>query len=296
MAKSVLVTGGAGRLGSAVVRVLCEAGFSVRAVDLRWRRDLPVPVEAADLRDAVSVYRFLDGCEAVVHLANHPGPRSGIPPQQLYCDNVAADMNVFQAAADVGAGQLVFASSVQAFCGTRQGEEGIGQPSSLPYLPLDGEVPACPGNEYGLSKEAGEAQLRCFARTGQCPSCAAVRFPLLMMREWLRYFRHRHRGRRRHLENLDEAFAYLAVNDAALLVLRILERPQPGYHQLLPAAPDPQTDMPIPEIIGTFYPDVPLKVPAEQMESLVDISGLERDLGWVPQEVGLLGRDDEGKE
>ncbi|NIO15170.1 MAG: NAD(P)-dependent oxidoreductase, partial [Xanthomonadales bacterium] len=72
----------------------------------------------------------------MVHLANHPRP-GRLPPQQLYGENVRMNMNVFQAAADVGVEQILYSSSVQAFAGNRQHDE-LDRPSSLAYLPIDG--------------------------------------------------------------------------------------------------------------------------------------------------------------
>lgn len=295
---TVLVTGAAGRLGSQTVETLCEAGLDVRATDINYSRDLPVPLKLCDLLDGRAIYPLVDGCDAVVQLGNHPGPHSHVPPQQLYRENVAMDINVFQAAVDVGARCIVFSSSVQALAGTRQREEDIGKPSCLAYLPIDGDAPACPGNTYALSKQAGENQLRYYARLHPELCCAAVRFPFIFHDRYRRWFRRMSGfGRRhRHFGNLDEGFSYLHVKDAASLILAIVRKSAPGYHQLFPAAPDNPLDASIPEIIEEFYPDVPLRVPADQMGSLVDISKIEEDWGWRPEHIHVLDDLREGRE
>ncbi|MFW6189621.1 MAG: NAD-dependent epimerase/dehydratase family protein [Planctomycetota bacterium] len=287
MSQTVLVTGAAGRLGRAAMRALSEAGHEVRAVDVRYEPDLPVPVRMLDLLEDLPVYEALEGCDAVVHLANHPGPHSCPSPQRLYRENVTTNFNVFRAAADVGVRRTIYSSSVQAICGTRHDREDADEPSCLPYLPLDGEVPACPGNAYALSKEAGERQLRYFARMHPERSCTAIRFPFLLREKWRHWLRHRHGGRE-HVGNLDEGFTYLAMPDAASLLAAVVERQGPGYHQLFPAAPDPYVDMPIPEIIEQFYADVPCRVAPEEMESLVDISAIRQELDWAPEHVDLF--------
>ena len=154
----VLVTGAAGNLGSAVCRILTEAGMNVVAADCMHSTDLPVELNVVDLLDFADLYPLLDGCRAAVHLANHLRLRSRRPLQVLYGENASMNMNVFQAAAEVGVEQILYSSSVQAIAGTREGPEGVGQPSGLPYLPLDGDVPARPGNAYALSNQAGEQQ------------------------------------------------------------------------------------------------------------------------------------------
>ena len=130
MSQRVLVTGAAGRLGRAVVTTLHEAGFDVVAADQTYNRELPVRTHVVDLRDPLSLYSIIEGCEAVAHLANHPNAYAGPSPQQLYADNVAMDMNVFQAAVDVGARKLIFASSVQVFAGERHGEDAESKPAT----------------------------------------------------------------------------------------------------------------------------------------------------------------------
>ncbi|MGD2173943.1 MAG: NAD(P)-dependent oxidoreductase [Candidatus Brocadiaceae bacterium] len=292
MPQLVLVTGAAGNLGSQVCKALWDAAFEVRTVDRAYRADLPVPVRVVDLLNETAIYGPVEGCDAVVHLANHPHPHSVRPGQRLYAENVRMNMNVFQAAADVGARKLVYSSSVQVLAGSRHDEEGVGEPSCLAYLPIDGDAPARPGNAYALSKEAGEAQLRYFARRNEGMSCTAIRYPFLMREEWMDWVRRhlRSEGSRR-LGNLDEAFSYLAVPDAASLVVAVLERQESGYHQLFPAAPDNYLGMPIPELIEKYYPDVPLRIPAEQMTGLVDISAIEERLGWKPEMTDLFGAE-----
>jgi nucleoside-diphosphate-sugar epimerase len=272
----VLVTGAAGNMGSAVCRTLTEAGLKVVAADCMHSTDLPVELNVVDLLDFADLYPLLGGCRAVVHLANHLRMRSRRPLQVLYGENVAMNMNVFQAAAEVGVEQILYSSSVQAIAGTREGPEGVGQPSGLPYLPLDGDVPARPGNAYALSKQAGEQQLQYFARIEPDLTCTAVRFPSLPAGP-------RPRTDPEQPGTLDTGFSYLHVEDAARLVLALLRRPEPGYRQLLPGARDNRLRMPIPEVIRRFYPDVPLKVPAGEMESLVDISGIRQQFDWEPR-------------
>ena len=282
----ILVTGAAGRLGSAVCRTLAEADMEVVGLDCVRRDGLPVEMHVVDVLETLSLYPFVEGCDGVVHLANHLSERSRHPEQLVYRENVAMNMNAFHAAVDAGARHIIYSSSVQAFSGTRDGREDIGKPSCLPYLPVDGEAPALPGNVYGLSKQAGENQLRYFARVTPGLACTAIRFPYLATGR--RRYHHHHHHEHRHLSRLDECFAYLHVEDGARLILAVLQQQEPGYHQIFAAAPDTFLDDPLPEIIEEFYPDVPLKVPAEEMESLADLAALEEQFGWKPQHTGMF--------
>src|SRR3970040_650452 len=96
----ILVTGAAGRLGSVVTKSLLEGGHDVRATDHRHRRDFPVRLELANLRDELRAYALVEGCDVVVHLGNHPNLFSGPSPQRLFSDNVTMNANVFRAAVD----------------------------------------------------------------------------------------------------------------------------------------------------------------------------------------------------
>ena len=83
-------------------KALADGGFDVRATDRTFRRDLPGRVEVANLLDGPTCYRLLEDCQAVVHLANHPHIFVRRPFQDVYAENVAMDVNVFQAAAELG--------------------------------------------------------------------------------------------------------------------------------------------------------------------------------------------------
>ncbi len=280
MPMRVVVTGGAGGLGSAVCRVLADAGLDVRAVDRVHTRDLPVPLEILDLLDGHGVYHVLEGGDAVVHLANHPNPFGHLPPQQLYADNVAMDMNVFQAAADLGIRKLLFASSVQAFAGDRTTDD-LSRPSCLPYVPLDGNLPTRPRNTYALSKEAGEQQLKYFLSLDPGLCCVAFRFPVLVTPGHMQWFRRMGLRGRRFASNPDEGFGYLSVEDAGRLVLAVLQKLPPGYHQLLPAAPDNFLELSAKEIAAKFYPGVPVRKSLEGLRTVIDTSAITEQTGWT---------------
>jgi nucleoside-diphosphate-sugar epimerase len=291
MAMRVAVTGAAGYLGRVISWGLADAGYEVQLIDMRMRSDLPARVEIADLFDIPTVYRVLEGCDAVVHLANHPGPH-GMPPQRLYRENIEMNANVFQATVDLGIRRLVSASSVQAFAGDRNigrnGKEDLEQPSCLSYLPIDGDAPVCPRNIYALSKATGEQQVRYYAAMFPDLSATVVRFPFMVSERHLHWHHGHGDGHHGFWGNIDEGLSYLAVQDAATLVPAILEKQDVGYHCIFPAAPDSHSSLPLPEVIEKLFPGVPLKMPIEDMTSLVDTSKITEAIGWEPKHVGLF--------
>jgi nucleoside-diphosphate-sugar epimerase len=281
----VVVTGAAGRLGSETSRHLAAAGFDLVITDQVYRAALPGRLHVANLLDRTVAYALLEGADALVHLANHPSQWQGIA-QIVFNENMCMNMNVIQAATELGVKRVIFASSVQAFSGDRTASDLDSKPCHLPYLPLDSQVPAAATNYYGLSKQCTEAVLDSYVHQGAF-SAVAVRFPMLV-----------HHGQRRFSsrdpDNLwphtrvDEAFSYLSFPDAARLIIAILGADLPGYRVYVPANPDNTLGLSPAETIRRFYPKVPLKRPIDDLDSLVDLRALRDEAGWSPQDVGLI--------
>jgi nucleoside-diphosphate-sugar epimerase len=271
---NVTLTGAGGRLGSRVCRALVAAGHTVRATDRAANRSLPVAVEIANLLDRTVPYRLVDGADVVVHVANHPYILAA-EPYRVLSENVTMNTNVFQAACDCGVRKIVYTSSVQAFGGPSVGDSWE-RPSNLPYLPVDGDVPANPGQEYALSKAMGEAMLAyCCKRYAL--DAVALRFPHLSGPGF-----DQRRHRMHYGAMLDEAFTYLSFEDAARLVELCVRLELPGYRVYFPARPDNIPQRPAREMIEQYYRDVPLRRPIEQIDSLVDLSRIKCQTGWEP--------------
>jgi UDP-glucuronate 4-epimerase len=124
---TILVTGGAGFIGSHLVERLLSAGHTVAILDdfndfydpaIKWKnieavRD-DVAVHHIDLRDSSAVRRMFHGkkFDAIVHLAARAGVRPSIAQPQLYYDaNVAGTLHLLEAARVTEIERFVFASS-----------------------------------------------------------------------------------------------------------------------------------------------------------------------------------------
>jgi nucleoside-diphosphate-sugar epimerase len=108
----IVVTGGGGFLGGAIVRQLVERGESVRSVqrsDAASLRALSVEVVRADLSDAASCLEALRGAEAVIHVAAKAGVWGS--RASFYAANVTATDNVISACSTLGIGKLVYTST-----------------------------------------------------------------------------------------------------------------------------------------------------------------------------------------
>ncbi len=123
--KRYIVTGGAGFIGSALVRTLLAAGDGqVEIIDnlLTGRRQnldeirSRVQFHELDIRDYDSIAPVIAGADVVFHLAAIPSvPRSIHDPQPSHDVNINGTFNVFRAAADGNAGRVVYAASSSAY-------------------------------------------------------------------------------------------------------------------------------------------------------------------------------------
>ena len=115
--RSVLVTGGAGFIGSHVAERFAQQGFEVRVLDdlssgTRANCDASWPFHEADVCDAAALDRATSGAEVVVHLAAFTSvPESFECFQECYRTNVLGTFNVSDACVRHRVRKLIFASS-----------------------------------------------------------------------------------------------------------------------------------------------------------------------------------------
>jgi nucleoside-diphosphate-sugar epimerase len=165
----VVVTGGSGLAGRAVVAGLLEHGLDVTNVDL-VASDGPAPFRRADLEDLGQVYSCLRGAEAVVHFAAIPRPTLDVP-EVVFRTNVMSAFNVLEAASALGITRVVSASSVSVL-----GFPFFERPFAPDYVPIDEAHSLLPQDAYALSKRIGEELADGFARRGRL-TVVSLRFP-----------------------------------------------------------------------------------------------------------------------
>ena len=165
----VLVTGGAGYIGSHTCKLLAEAGhipivFDNFSTGHRWLVRYGPFVEG-DIADKTAIAAALADYapDAVIHFAASAYVGESMRhPLGYFRNNVAGTLNLLEAMAEAGLSRLVFSSS----CAT------YGIP---PAVPITENMPQSPINPYGTSKLVGEQMMRAAADAGLL-DCIALRY------------------------------------------------------------------------------------------------------------------------
>jgi len=151
----VLITGGAGYIGSHTVLACRDAGYPVVVLDnlsKGQRRLVPedVPFFQGDVGDPKMLAEIISRQDiaAVVHFAaDVVVPESVAAPLSYYLNNTCKTRSLLQACVDHGVSQIVFSSTAAVY----------GQPDAIP---VGEDAPTRPANPYGTSKLMSEWMLR----------------------------------------------------------------------------------------------------------------------------------------
>ena len=163
----VLVTGGAGYIGSHAVHALLDAGYSVSVADnlvtgFRWAVPEAARFHEMDVGDLQAMTALLerDGIGAVMHFAGSVVvPESVENPLKYYRNNTAASRALIEAAVTEGVPHFIFSSTAATY--------GLPDVSPVPE-----DAPQRPINPYGTSKLMTETMLRDTAAAHDMNFCA----------------------------------------------------------------------------------------------------------------------------
>jgi nucleoside-diphosphate-sugar epimerase len=160
---TILVTGGAGYIGSVLIPRLLARGYSVRVLDRMYWGKEPlaevidrIELVLADVREMPAT--SLDGVDGVIHLAGLSNdPTAEFDPEANWQMNAIATETLGRACVDRGIERLVFASSCSLYDG-------------LPPGMHDETAPIEPRGAYATSKRYGEEKLLELVDAGLCPT------------------------------------------------------------------------------------------------------------------------------
>lgn len=157
----ILITGGAGFIGSHLSDALLAKGYAVRVLDdlstgrrLNLQLDNPrLQLIVGDVADAALVAQAADGCQAVVHLAAVASVQASVEdPVKTHQSNFIGTLNVCEAMRVAGIKRVLFASSAAVY-----GNNGEGQA-------IDEDTLKAPLTPYAVDKLASEQYLDFYRR------------------------------------------------------------------------------------------------------------------------------------
>lgn len=281
-AKTIVVTGATGRIGSAVVDRLLARGDRVIALDRVENKRLPdspgllgvigdCTVEA-DVERAFDLAQDVGGVDGVVHLAALPHMSAGTPID-VFGTNVVATFTVLAVAARQHVSPAVIASSIHAtgLLGHHAGP--------LPdAFPLDEQQAAHLDDWYSLSKHVDEDTAAMVASRWGI-AVLALRFPLVQSSADLERTAQSYRAD--PARAVREGWSYLEDIEAARAVTCALDSQSTGAHVLQLAAPDSLLDSETEALLDRYAPGVPHRRPMPGRAAPVDTSRAADLIGFI---------------
>ena len=271
MLKKIVVTGGSGKAGRAVIKDLLDHGYEVINVDVVPSHEPLAPYLKVDLTDLGQAFEALHGAEGVVHLAAIPAP--GMQTDEVtFRVNTVSTYNVFSAATTLGLKRVVWASS----------ETTLGLPFDREqpvYAPIDEDHPLYPQSSYALSKVVGEEMARQFSRWSGLPF-VGLRFSNIMEPADYQNFPDYWDDARQRKWNL---WGYVDARDVAQSCRLGLEADIQDAEAFIIAAADTVMNRPNYELMAEVFPQVPLREATGEFETLLAINKARKLLGYTPQ-------------
>ena len=275
--KRIVVTGGSGKAGRAVVIDLLAHGYDVLVVDRVTPADKRCPSIVADLTDYGQTIDALSGNDgdgpvphAVVHLAAIPAPRLQ-PNAATFANNVLTDYHVFEACRRLGIKHVVYASS----------ETVLGLPFDAPppYVPVDEAYPPRPESAYSLVKVLSETMAEQFCRWDPRLKMIGLRFSNVMEPADYAAFPGYDSDATKRKWNL---WGYIDARDAAQAVRLAVEWDGRGAEVFIIANADTVMSQPNDALLRQVFPTVERRREVGEHDTLLSIDKARRVLGYAP--------------
>jgi nucleoside-diphosphate-sugar epimerase len=281
----VIVTGGSGKAGRAVIRELLDHGYVVMNVDVAAPAEPLCHFLKADLTDlgqAIDAVRLAAGTldrrrapigepSAIVHLAGIPAP--GLAPDAvIFQNNLMSTYNVFSAATRLGLERVVWASSETTY--------GLPFTRTPPlFAPVTEEHPLAPENGYALAKTLCERMAAEMHRWNPRTSFIGLRISNIFEArdyEAIPSYWEDPALRRWNL------WSWVDSRDVAQACRLALEAEFVGADNFTIAAADTLMKTPSRELMARTFPNVPVSPDLGKYETLLSIAKAKRLIGYAP--------------
>ena len=274
----VAVTGGSGRIGTAVIAELMARGHDIVSLDRRASASPAAGVRfvQTDVSSREVVQPVLEQVDAVIHLGEIPNVSVGPSPEEVFARNTRAGAVVLQTAADLRLKRVISTSSCQVYgCWDT--------PRVRPLrLPLDETHPVQPQNAYALGKVVNELYAKMVAEQ-QGLSVAAFRLPWVLPMDW--QLNDAWEAKLRQPPAQTDGFAtYVHTRDVVAAYALALENARPGFEVYQLSAPEILSLYPLAGRLRSHCPDYP-PLPRDWplFKSPVITSKAREHFGWEPR-------------
>lgn len=273
----IAVTGSSGKLGKVAVAALRAAGHRVTGFDIvsSVYGDDTVRLDCADFGAVMGALSGVDTAarrfDAVLHLAGIPKP-GATTDEAAFRINVMGTYNVFSAAARLGIGRVVWASS----------ETILGLPFAEPplFAPIDETHPLLPNWSYALGKRVGETMADEFTRWHAGLAVVSLRFSNVYVAEDYALLPQIQADPASRKWNL---WSYIDAQDAAEACRCALEAKTTGHEAMIIAAAENLMGRPSRDLMAEHFPAVPLAESLAGEASLLSSARAGDLIGYVPR-------------
>ncbi|NOU99398.1 NAD-dependent epimerase/dehydratase family protein [Paenibacillus planticolens] len=280
--KRIIVTGGSGKAGQWILKHFVENNYDVINLDVKAPEEPICRTIITDLNDLGQVHNALSQFSTgnrrevagIVHFAAIPQAYTHTN-DVCFRNNVMSTYNILEAAANLGIGKVVLASSESSY--------GICFASEFfepQYIPIDEEHPQLPEDSYGLSKVVNEVTAQAFnRRTGM--QVVSFRLGNILVPESYAQLKANFDDTDARLRIL---WSYIDARDVASACLKAIEADGLGAEALIIAADDSSSNRLTRDLVEKYLPGVKdIRSPLEGRTSLISNAKAKRLLGWQPQ-------------
>jgi nucleoside-diphosphate-sugar epimerase len=272
----IIVTGGMGKLGKAVVADLDRAGHSVLVFD---RTGAPNTATVrhliGDIEDLGQLYGAMAGADAVIHLAGIP-THSIVSDEATFRINTMGAFNVHEAAWRLGIRRVVTMGSEAVLGWAPDSYEQLILPD---YLPIDESHPCRTQDCYGLSKIACEEIARSYANKSHMTT-VVIRAPWIVSPAEMHSLAQTSGVQPTNFR----LYHYIDARDLAEACRLAAERPLRGHQVLFVGSGETIVSEPLSELYPRLVPEIgDMARTLKGIAAPVSIEKAKHALGWAPR-------------